>query len=77
MKKEVRMIRKQEQKLESYVEGLEQQIDRLQDHDTFLVNENNALKDKLEKIHKYVMGLERDIEAICGYLEKEQTMIKL
>ena len=73
MKKEVRMIRKQEQKLESYVEGLEQQIDRLQDHDTFLVNENNALKDKQEKIHKYVMGLERDVEAICGYLEKEQN----
>ena len=66
-------MRKQHAKLESYVEGLEQQIDRLQEHDTFLVNENNMLKDKQEKMQKYMMGIDRDVEAICGYLEKEQN----
>ena len=65
-------MRKQHRKLESYVEGLEQQMDCLQEHNTFLVNENNILKDKHEKMEKYMMGLEWDIEAICGYLEKEQ-----
>ena len=66
-------MRKQHAKLESYVEGLEQQIDRLQEHDTFLVNENNMLKDKQEKMQKYMMGIDWDVEAICGYLEKEQN----
>ena len=65
-------MRKQHHKLESYVEGLEQQVDRLEDHNTFLVNENNVLKDKHKKMEKHVLGLEWDIEAICGYLEKEQ-----
>ena len=65
-------MRKQHRKLGSYVEGLEQQMDCLQEHNTFLVNENNILKDKHEKMEKYMMGLEWDIEAICGYLEKEQ-----
>ena len=65
-------MRKQHDKLESYVEGLEQQIDVLEEHNTWLVNENKMLKDKQEKMQKYMMGLEWDIEAICGYLEKEQ-----
>ena len=65
-------MRKRQHKLERYVEGLEQQMDYLQEHNTMLVNENNILKDKNEKIVKYMMGLEWDIEAICGYLEKEQ-----
>ena len=65
-------MRKRQNKLEKYVEGLELQVDRLQEHNTILINENNILKDKNEKMEKYMMGLEWEIEAICGYLEKEQ-----
>ena len=39
----VKMMRKQQRKLEKYVEGLEQQIDCLQEHYTFIINENNTL----------------------------------
>ena len=54
------------------MQGLEQQMDYLQDHNTILINENNTLKDENEKIAKFVKGLEWDIENICIYLEKEQ-----
>ena len=37
------MMRKQQRKLEKNVEGLEQQIDCLQEHYTFIINENNTL----------------------------------
>ena len=57
-------------KIEKYVDGLEQRMDWLLDDHTKLVNENNVLNDKNKKMEKYIMGLERDIEAICGYLEK-------
>ena len=66
------MMRKQQRKLEKYVEGLEQQTDCLQEHNTFLINENNALKDNNEKIVKFMKGLEWEIEAVCGYLEKQK-----
>ena len=65
-------MRKRQYKLERYVEGLEHQTDYLQDHNTILINENNTVKDENEKIVKFIKGLERDIEAICGYLEKQQ-----
>ena len=65
-------MRKQQRKLEKYVEGLEQQTDCLQEHNTFLINENNALKDNNEKIVKFMKGLEWEIEAVCGYLEKQK-----
>ena len=65
-------MQKQQRKLEKYVEGLEQQTDCLQGHNTFLINENNALKDNNEKIVKFMKGLEWEIEAVCGYLEKQK-----
>ena len=65
-------MRKRQHKLERYVEGLEQQTDYLQEHNTILVNENNTLKDENEKIVKFMEGLEWEIEAICEYLEKQQ-----
>ena len=68
---------KKHRKLEKYVEGLEQQMDYLQDHHTMLVNENNILKDKNQKIMKYVMGLEWDIEAICGRYHYKYYVIVL
>ena len=70
------MMRKRQHKLERYVEGLEQQTDYLQEHNTILVNENNTLKDENEKIVKFMKGLEWDIENICIYLEKEQEKDK-
>ena len=69
-------MRKRQRKLERYVEGLEQQTDYLQEHNTLLVNENKDLKDKNEEIIKYIKGLEWDIENICIYLEKEQEKDK-
>ena len=69
-------MRKRQRKLEKYIEGLEQQTDYLQDHNTLLVNENKDLKDKNEKMMKYMKGLEWDIENICIYLEKEQEKDK-
>ena len=66
------MMRKQQRKLNKYAEGLEQQIDRLQEHHTFIINENNTIKDNNEKIVKFMKGLEWDIEAVCGYLEKQK-----
>ena len=65
-------MKKKHHKLEKYVNGLEQQMDCLQDHHTKLVNEHNLLTGKNGKIEKYMLGLEWDIEAICGYLEKEK-----
>ena len=65
-------MRKQQRKLEKYVEGLEQQIDCLHEHYTFIINENNTLKDNNEKIVKFMKGLEWEIEAVCGYLEKQK-----
>ena len=69
-------MRKRQRNLESYVHGLEQQTDYLQDHNTILINENTALKEENEKIVKYIKGLEWDIENICIYLEKEQEKDK-
>ena len=63
---------KRQHKMERYVEGLELQTDLLQEHNTFLVNENTMLKEKIETITKMIKGIEWDIEAICGYLEKEK-----
>ena len=54
------------------MQGLEQQMDYLQDHNTTLIKETNTLKDENEKIVKFVKGLEWDVENICIYLEKEQ-----
>ena len=65
-------MRKQQRKLERYVEGLEQQTDCLQEHNTILINENRTLKEENEKNVKFMKGLEWEIEAICGYLEKQQ-----
>ena len=69
-------MNKKQHKLERYVEGLEQQMDYLQDNNTFLINENTSLKEENEKIVKFIKGLERDIENICIYLEREQEKDK-
>ena len=65
-------MHKKHRKLECYIEGLEQQTDCLQEHNTFLINENTTLKEKNETIIKMVKGLEWDVGAICAYLEKEK-----
>ena len=64
------MIEKQ-RKLQKYVDGLEQRVDWLLDEHTKLINENHALNDNNKKLEKYMMGLDREIEAVCGYLEKK------
>ena len=63
---------KRQHKMERYIEGLELQTDTLQEHNTFLINENTMLKEKIETITKTIKGLEWDIEGICEYLEKEK-----
>ena len=63
---------KKQRKMERYIEGLELQTDCLQEHNTFLINENTKLKEKNETVVKMVKGLEWDVEAICSYLEKEK-----
>ena len=52
--------------------GMEQRMAYLQEQNTTLTHENTSLKDDIMKIEGYVKGLEWDIEAICGYLEKKQ-----
>ena len=52
--------------------GMEQRMDYLQEQNTTLTHENISLKDDIIKIEGYLKGLEWDIEAICGYLEKKQ-----
>ena len=51
---------------------MEQRMAFLEDQNTTLTHENTSLKDDIMKIEGYVKGLEWDIEAICGYLEKKQ-----
>ena len=51
--------------------GMEQRMDYLQEQNTTLTHENISLKDDIIKIEGYLKGLEWDIEAICGYLEKK------
>ena len=65
-------MNKRQHKMERYIDGLELQIDYLREHDTFIINENTTLKEKMETITKTIRDLERDIEAICEYLEKEK-----
>ena len=65
-------MRKRQRNLESYVHGLEQQMDYLQDHNTILINANTALKEENKKIVKFMKGLEWELEAVCGYLEKQK-----
>ena len=66
------LLYKKHRKLARYIEGLEQQTDCLQEHNTFLINEKTKLKEKNETIIKMVKGIEWDVEAICTYLEKEK-----
>ena len=42
-------MHKKHRKLECYIEGLEQQTDCLQEHNTFLINENTTLKKKTKQ----------------------------
>ena len=42
-------MRKKQHKMEHYIEGLELQQDCLQEHNTFLINENAALKEKMKQ----------------------------
>ena len=65
-------MKKKHRKLEKYVNGLEQQMDYLQDHNTILINANTALKEENKKIVKFMKGLEWELEAVCGYLEKQK-----
>ena len=50
-------MKKKHRKLEKYVNGLEQQMDYLQEHNTMLINENNILKDKYEKNREIYDGV--------------------
>ena len=54
------------------IEGIEQRTAFLEDENTTLIQENNKLKADNVKMDRYIKGLEWDIEAICGYLEKQQ-----
>ena len=65
-------MKKKHRKLEKYVNGLEQQMDYLQDHNTILINANTVLKEENKKIVKFMKGLEWELEAVCGYLEKQK-----
>ena len=65
------MLHKKQRKMERYIEGLELQTDRLVEENTYLVNENTVLKEKMETNMKAVKGIEWDVEAICRYLEKD------
>ena len=56
--------------------GMEQRMAFLENQNTALTQENTSLKDNIVKIEGYVKGLEWDIEAICGYLEKQQEKDK-
>ena len=58
------------------IEGIEQRMVFLEDQNTTLIQENNKLKADNMKMDRYVKGLEWDIEAICGYLEKQQDKNK-
>ena len=64
-------MKENQRKTVKYVDGLEQYMDRLREEHTQLINENQILVDKNKKMELLVTGLERDIEAICGYLEKD------
>ena len=64
-------MKENHRRLQKYVDGLELYMDRLQEEHTHVINENHVLNDKNKKMELLVMGLERDIEAICGYLEKD------
>ena len=64
-------MKENHRKTQKYVDGLKQYMDRLLEEHTQLVNENHALNEKNKKMELMVMGLERDVEAICGYLEKD------
>ena len=64
-------MKENHRKIQKYVDGLEQYMDRLREEHTQQINENHVLHDKNKKMELLVMGLERDIEAICGYLEKD------
>ena len=55
---------KKQRKMERYIEGLELQTDCLQEHNTFLINENNMLKEM-------VKGIEWNVGAICTYLTND------
>ena len=59
---------KRQYKLERYIEGLELQTDRVQEHNTFVINENTVLKEKIETITKTIKDIEWAIDAICGYI---------
>ena len=64
-------MKENHRKIVKYVDGLEQYMDRLREEHTQLINENQILVEKNKKMELLVTGLERDIEAICGYLEKD------
>ena len=55
------------------MEGMDQRLNCLEEHNTYLINENNQLKDDNMKLNRFVKGLEWDIENICAYLEKKQN----
>ena len=52
--------------------GMELRMGFLEEQNESLTGENNRLKADITKMENYVKGLEWDIEAICGYLEKKQ-----
>ena len=72
LKKEMAHSKKSRREIIRNMEGMEQRMAFLEDQNTALVHENNRLKDNNMKIYRFVKGLEWDIEAICGYLEKKQ-----
>ena len=62
---------KKQHKMERYIEGLELQTDSLQEHNTYVINENTVLKEKIETITKTITDLQWAINTICECLEKE------
>ena len=67
------VAKKSRRMLEHNVEGMDQRLACLEEHNTTLVCENKQLKDDNMKLYRFVKGLEWEIENICAYLEKKQN----
>ena len=65
--------KKSKRMMQRNMEGMDQRLNCLEEHNTYLINENNQLKEDNMKLYRFVKGLEWDIEAICAYLEKKQN----
>ena len=65
LKQEMIELNESKDEMANAVEVLETRV-------TVLEEENNMLKEENVKIAKFAKGLDRELENICAYLEKQQ-----